>query len=281
MRGGKLPRAITVSSREDYREYVNSVLGDIEAAESVGNMREVTKLTCTLANKDRFSSIIPSKGADGKKIVSTTGLLREWETFLRSKFKRPASDENWDIECMAAHEDSLSENEQNTCLLALRSEKATGWSKIPIEAYRGSSGARNELFRICRLMRTTEQVPADLVRGTFIILYKKGQCDDFGNYRAICLLCHAYKRMSAVVARRLMEVLDGHLLGTQLGYRPARDCRDNVCALRWIIAMVLHEGRRAVITFIDYSATFHTESQLLLDSALGDAGVSVKVKRII
>ena len=38
------------------------------------------------------------------------------------------------------------------------------------------------------------------------------------------------------------------------------------------------EGRRAVITFIDYSAAFDTESQLFLDSALADAGVSVKVR---
>ena len=242
-------RAITVSSRNDYREYVNSVLDDIEGAESVGNMRKVTKLTRTLANKDRVSNINPSKGADGKKIVSTTHLLGEWKTFLGSKFKR--------------------------------SGKATGWDNIPIEAYRGSCGARDELFRICRLMWTTEQIPADLVRGIFVMLYKKGQRDDFGNYRAICLLCHAYKLLSAVVARRLMDVLDGHLPDTQAGFRPARGCRDNVCALRWFIAMVLREGRHAVITFIDYSAAFDTESQLFLDSALADAGVSVKVRRII
>ena len=57
-------------------------------------------------------------------------------------------------------------------------------------------------------MWTTEQIPADLMRGIFVMLYKKGQRDDFGNYRAICLLCHAYKLLSAVVARRLMDVLN-------------------------------------------------------------------------
>ena len=146
-------RAITVSSRDDYREYVNGLLDDIEGAESVGNMRKVTKL----ANKDRFSNINPSKGADGKKIVSTTHLLGEWKTFLGSKFKRPASDENRNIESTAAQEDSLSVNELNACLLA--SGKATGWDNIPIGAYRGSLGARSQLFRICRLMWTTEHVP--------------------------------------------------------------------------------------------------------------------------
>ena len=78
-----------------------------------------------------------------------------------------------------------------------------------------------------------------------------------------------------------MEVLDGHLPDTPAGFRPARGCRDNVCALRLFIAMVLREGRNAVITFIDYSAAFDTEGQIFLDGALADAGVSAKVRRVI
>ena len=105
-------------------------------------------------------------------------------------------------------------------------------------------------------MRTTENVPADLVRGTFfIMLYKKGQRDDFGKYRAISLVYHAYKLLSAIMARRLMKVLDGHLPDTRAGFRPARGCRDRTCALRWFIAMVLREGRHAIITFIVLRST--------------------------
>ena len=86
--------------------------------------------------------------------------------------------------------------------------------------------------------------------GIFIMLLKKGPRDDMANYRAICLLSHSYKLLSAVVARRLMAVLEGHLPDTQAGFRPARGCRDNVCALSWFINMVLCEGRRAVVIFI-------------------------------
>ena len=99
--------------------------------------------------------------------------------------------------------------------------------------------------------------------------------------RAICLLCHSYKLLSAVVARWLMAVLEDRLPDTQAGFRPARGCRDNVCALRWFIDMVLREGRQAVVTFIDYSAAFDTESQVFLDSALAETGVSSKVRRIV
>ena len=63
---------------------------------------------------------------------------------------------------------------------------------------------------------------------------------------------------------------------TQAGFRPARGCRNNVCALRWLIDMVLREGRQAVVTF-----TFDTESQVFIDSAVAETGVSSKVRRIV
>ena len=106
------------------------------------------------------------------------------------------------------------------------------------------------------------------------MLHKKGQRDDYMNYRAICLMCHSYKLMSAIVARRLITTLEGHLADTQLG-------RVQTGTVRWFIQMILLEGRQATITFIDYSAAFDTESQMFLDETLTEAGVGAKVRRIV
>ena len=113
------------------------------------------------------------------------------------------------------------------------------------------------------------------------MLHKKGSRDDMANYRAICLLCHSYKLLSVVVASQLMAVLEDRLPDTQAGFTPAQGYRANVCVLRWFIEMVLGEGRQAVVTFIDNSAAFDTESQLFLDSVLAETGVSLKVWRIV
>ena len=200
---------------------------------------------------------------------------------MGAKFASPDADKNRSLECLTAEYDELSDDELRMCLDALRIGKAPGCDDVPIEAYRGSEEATKELFRICRLMWNTERIPGNLVRGMFVMIHKKGSRNDYGNYRAICLLCHSYKLMSAVVARRLMETPEGHHPDTQAGFRPARGCRDNVCALKWFIQMILREGRQAVITFIDYSAAFDTESQLFLDEALAEAGVDAKVRRIV
>ena len=209
-------RAIAVSSRDDFRHYVHKVLDDIEEAESVGNVRSVTKLTRILAHNDRRTSCNPSKGADGRPITTTTQLLSEWKKFLGAKFKRPTAEADRSLENLVAEEDVLGYDELGVCLKALRSGKATGCDNVPIEAYRGSVHATNELFRICRMMWHSERIPPELVRGTFIMLHKKGPRDDIANYRAICLLCHSYKLLSAVVARRLMAVLEDRLPGTKL-----------------------------------------------------------------
>ena len=118
------------------------------------------------------------------------------------------------------------------------------------EAYRASTAASTELFRICRLMWRSERIPKEPVRGMFIMLHKKGTRNDYGNYPAVCLLCHSYKLLSAEVARRLMTSLEEHLLDTQAGFRPARGCRENVCALRWFASMIMREGRQAIVSYI-------------------------------
>ena len=274
-------RAIGVSCRQDYRYYVDGVLNDIEIAERGGNSREVSRLTRLISGKRESRLVNPSKDLNGNLLVTQGRLLEEWSTFLGAKFASPDADKNRSLECLTAEYDELSDDELRLCLDALRIGKAPGCDDVPIEAYRGSEEATKELFRICRLMWNTERIPANLVRGMFVMIHKKGSRNDYGNYRAICLLCHSYKLMSAVVARRLMETLEGHLPDRHAGFRPARGCRDNVCALKWFIQMILREGRQAVITFIDYSAAFDTESQLFLDEALAEAGVDAKVRRIV
>ena len=208
-------------------------------------------------------------------------LLDYWNEFLSKKFAMPDSDLHRSREHTVSSEDSLSDKELDPALFSMKPGKAPGWDEIPAEVYRHSATARSELYRIIRIIFDTECIPEELVRGVFIMIYKKKERDYFSNYRAICLLCHTYKLLSTVIARRLHIDLAEVLPDTQAGFRPARGTRDNVCILKWTIKMILRESRDAVVTFIDYSAAFDTESQLFLDEALSRAGVSMKIRRII
>ena len=113
------------------------------------------------------------------------------------------------------------------------------------------------------------------------MIYKKKDHNCYSNYRAICLLCHAYKLLSAVISARLHQDLEHVLPDSQAGFRRARGNRDNICILKWSIEMILREGREAIITFIDYTAAFDTESKKFFDEALAAANVSTKLRRVI
>ena len=278
----KLPnKAIMKSSREDYRMYIDSILKDMEVAEVAGNTRELTRLIKILGGKTKSSMIGPSKDLNGKSIISTKQLLDAWNQFLSKKFAEPAADNNRPRENTVCAEDHLTDKELEESLKSLKRGRAPGWDGIPIEAYKKSQSARKELFRIVHLLWDREIIPPDLVRGIFIMFYKKKDRNEYSNYRAICLLCHAYKLLSAVIARRLHGDLENILPDSQAGFRAARGTRDNVCILKWTISMILRESREAVVTFIDYTAAFDTQSQIFLDEALSKAEVSQKVRRIV
>ena len=157
----------------------------VPASSSRSESSSVTKLTRILTHKDRRTSCNPSKGADGRPITTTTQLLSEWKKFLGAKFQRPTADADRNHENLVAEEDVLGYDELGVCLKALRSGKATRCDNVPIEAYRGSVHATNELFRICRMMWHSERIPPELVGGggTFIMLHKKGPRDDMANYQ--------------------------------------------------------------------------------------------------
>ena len=80
-------------------------------AESVGNMREVSKLTRILGHKDRRGSCTPSKGADGRTITTSTQLLSKLEKFLGTKFQRPAADAHQNVESLPAEDGVLDDDE--------------------------------------------------------------------------------------------------------------------------------------------------------------------------
>ena len=274
-------KSIWKSSREDYREYLDGILSQMETAERNGNSREITRLTKIISGKAGSPPVMPAKDLKASPITSTEQLLGAWNEFLAKKFASPPVDQHRSREHLVSQQDYLSNSELEEALAALKSNRAPGWDNIPIEAYQHSPTAKNELFRIVHMIWDDECPPPTLVRGIFLMLYKKGDRDSFSNYRAICLLCHAYKLISAIIARRLRLELEPVLPDSQAGFRPARGTRDNVCILKWTVNMILRESREAIVTFIDYTAAFDTESQLFLDEALGSAGVSPKVRRVI
>ena len=137
------------------------------------------------------------------------------------------------------------------------------------------------LFEFLQQVWRKETVPENLVVCIFVMIFKnKGSPNDCSKYRAIGLLNHAYKIMSVVLLRRLVEECADFFSEWQAGFRPKRGCRDNTLLLRVLYDQVIRQDRRCVVTFIDYSAAFDSVSHKFMDATLAIAGASRKSRAI-
>jgi hypothetical protein len=162
----------------------------------------------------------------------------------------------------------------------MKKGKAVGSDNIPVEMWKNSTLAQQELFFFLQQIWRHECVPHNLVLCAFVMIYKKDDSNVCDNYRVIDLLNHSYKVLSICLLNRLMKETSGFLSDWQAGFRKQRGCRDNVLLLRVIYDNIIRNKTNCVVTYIDFAAAFDSVSHKYIDAALGKAGASRKTRAI-
>ncbi len=106
----------------------------------------------------------------------------------------------------------------------------------------------------------SESLPTDMAVGEMLMMHKKGTKDDNGNYRALCLLPHAFKVIWLCILRRIMPHVELILPITQAGFRTSRGCRDSVCIFPCTVEWLLENNLPAFKAYIDFKAAFDSLS---------------------
>ena len=132
--------------------------------------------------------------------------------------------------------------------------------------YYSCETAARELYNLLKQTWKHEYVPPELVRASFIMIYKnKGSTSDPVMYHCIDLLSHAYKLLSLVMIERIMDECSTFLSDWQAGFHPERGCRDNILLLRVLYDQVINADSKMCVTYIDYSAAFDSVFHKFLD----------------
>ena len=177
--------------------------------------------------------------------------------------------------------DDLTDEQVRQGIAKMKPNKACGPDGIPIEVFQNCPVCMQILILLIKKIWSTEEVPADFVQATFVMLFKnKGSKDDPTKYRCLAMLNHAYKALSQCLLARIQAETNQYLSEWQAGFRAKRGCRDNVLTLRSIYDYVLAARRGLCVTFIDYSAAFDTVSHKFLEKALHRAGASAKTRAL-
>nr|CDJ82533.1 RNA-directed DNA polymerase (reverse transcriptase) domain containing protein [Haemonchus contortus] len=125
------------------------------------------------------------------------------------------------------------------------------------------------------------KVPTSWKTSETVLLYKKGDPDDIGNYRPICLLSVIYKLFTRVILNRIGRILDEGQSASKQAFGEG--------SAQSIISTLLHDSLkyrestkcRYVLTFIDLKKASGTVETEAVVEALGNQRVPTQYIRML
>lgn len=123
---------------------------------------------------------------------------------------------------------NLDETSDNPNILHSEVKKAIDTQKE--EKAAGPDGIHNEILKHSKEVLTlvltemfnkvisTEIIPQQWTESNIILLYKKGDKHDIGNYRPISLMSNIYKVFAKIILKRIEKTLDEHQPIEQAGF---------------------------------------------------------------
>lgn len=137
--------------------------------------------------------------------------------------------------------------------------KATGPDGVCSDAL-GLPVALSALLDIFNTSLATGTHPLQFLEATVIPVFKKGNQNEWKNYRPITLMSVAAKAFNKILLNRL-RVLDSHLRPSQNGFRRQRCTLQHVFFLRRLIEEANTKGTNLALCFVDFSRAFDSVSR--------------------
>ena len=140
-----------------------------------------------------------------------------------------------------------------------------------------------ELHRLTTLIWREGKVPQQWKNAVIIVLHKKGDKTECGNYRGILPVSHAGKVLLKVVARRLGDYCEakGLLLDEECGFRPDRSTTHMKFVVRRLQEIRRKAGVSLLMCLIDLQKMYNTVDLTLLWQVLTRIGVPPQIIAVI
>ena len=102
-----------------------------------------------------------------------------------------------------------------------------------------------------------KQWPQDRKRSVFIPIPKKGNSKGFLNNCTIALISHATKVMLKILKARFQQYVNQELPDVEAGFRKARQTKDRIANIHWIIGKAREFQKNIYFCLIDYATAFY------------------------
>ncbi|KAK6755773.1 hypothetical protein RB195_014268 [Necator americanus] len=139
----------------------------------------------------------------------------------------------------------------------------------------------NTLARLFTRYLSECKVPKQWKTSKTVLLYKKGDPHDIGNYRPICLLSVIYKLFTRVILNRIEKVLDEGQPCEQAGFRKGFSTIDHIHTVSKLIEVSREYKMPLCLTFIDLKKAFDSVETEAVVEALDSQGVPTQYIKVV
>ena len=208
------------------------------------------------------------KSSDGTVLTEHSDILARWHEFYSSLY---ASDRTAFQYFMESDDPIpvITLSELRRALEMLKTDKAPGPDGITVEMLRaGGEHLLDALLTLLNMIIKNRQIPSQFLLSEIILLFKKGDLLDCGNYRPISLLCHVYKLLLQIIYLRIRAPLLEAIQSNQAAYQHGRSTVEQIQIMQQVIEKCNEFQRECVICFVDFRKAFDTVNQQELWNAL-------------
>ncbi|KAK6740236.1 hypothetical protein RB195_008606 [Necator americanus] len=167
-------------------------------------------------------------------------------------------------------------------IMSVRNRTAPGPDRIRPEHLKSLPPVLiNTLARLFTRYLSECKVPKQWKTSKTVLLYKKGDPYDIGNYRPICLLSVIYKLFTRVILNRIEKVLDEGQPCKQAGFRKGFSTIDHIHTVSKLIEVSREYKMPLCLTFIDLKKAFDSVETEAVVEALDNQGVPTQYIRVL
>ncbi|XP_065369063.1 uncharacterized protein LOC135961491 [Calliphora vicina] len=282
-----IAKEVKRSARVDKRKYYENLAGEAEDTAGANNMRHLYPIISRLSEQN-FNHNNAVRDCIGQLLTTVEQQTRRWKEHFENisnititKEENNANMYQTGILTEAININPPSLDEIMNAITSLKRNKSPGEDGISAEILQVDPMASAEIMHpyITEAWQS-ERFPNEWLKGTIVILPKKGDLSDCNNWRGITLLNAIYKVMATIVNSRLKPVEQG-LRDKQAGFRSHRSCVDQANTLRIIIEQSVELRSPLYLVFIVFQKAFDTIKRNAIWTALRNKGVPTKVINII
>ena len=199
--------------------------------------------------------------SSGKCLTEERDILNRWTEYCTELYNHKANGDPSVLDCpLIDTEDDhpILRKEVEAALQSLKNGKLARVDNISAELVRaGGEDVITDLTTICNKIWQTGEWPTPWTQSLVITLPKKGNLQQYQNYRTISLISHPSKVMLKIILNRLKPQAEKIIVEEQAGFRAGRSTTEQFFNHRIICEQHIQHQQDLYHVFIDFKKAFN------------------------